>query len=59
MILAGQKDAKKRVFIFFTVYIISGVMSKSHQTIIIVLLNIIFHSFCIWALHDCYTGADV
>ncbi|CAI8027048.1 hypothetical protein GBAR_LOCUS15487 [Geodia barretti] len=27
MILAGQKDAKKRVFIFFTIYIISGVMT--------------------------------
>ena len=28
MILAGQKDAKKRVFFFFVVYIISGAMSE-------------------------------
>ena len=28
MILAGQKDAKKRVFLFFAVYIITGAMSE-------------------------------
>ena len=28
MILAGQKDAKKRVFLFLTIYVITGFMSE-------------------------------
>ena len=28
MILAGQKDAKKRVFLFFIIYFITGVVSE-------------------------------
>ena len=28
MILAGQKDAKKRVFLFFSIYFITGMASK-------------------------------
>ena len=28
MILAGQKDAKKRVFLFFAVYVITGSTSE-------------------------------
>ena len=28
MILAGQKDAKKRVFLFFTIYVLSGTASE-------------------------------
>ena len=28
MILAGHKDAKKRVLLFFSIYVITGTMSK-------------------------------
>ena len=33
MILAGQKDAKKQVLLFFSVYILSGTTSESNMKI--------------------------
>ena len=55
MILAGQKDAKKRVFLFFSIFFVVGIISE--LLYIIDLLHnykernsFSFHSFHIWDL---------
>ena len=54
MILAGHKDAKKRVLLFFSVYFITGAMSKWCFTqISLNVTRYVAHSICIWtAVHN-------
>ncbi|CAI8027916.1 hypothetical protein GBAR_LOCUS15900 [Geodia barretti] len=39
MILAGQKDAKKRVFLFLTIYVITGFMIMYYGVVNIIIFN--------------------
>ena len=56
MILAGQKDAKKRVFLFFTIYVTTGLMSKSRLTVscgVLIILTVFSHSTVLWSCKHC------
>ena len=42
MILAGQKDAKKRVFLFISIFFVTGIISQS----LYMQLGDLFHVLC-------------
>ena len=55
MIIAGQKDAKKRVFLFFFIYFVTGTTSESPHKAIHVDVYMCYNtnSINVWCVEHC------